>query len=451
MPGHQQQTPQQDTESASIFGLELPDVGQMWSDFSTGWSNANDAAAMAAMQETVGNAALQEQLNATQVCEDESLDQGAVDVQTTYTVVAGDTLGKIAQKLGHPAGEYQLLYQANEHQLSSPNAVEVGQRLLLPEAWTGVAPDAACEVPEEVAEPGYAQKAGEALGGAYNSAEAAAGEVIGAANDAASDLWDWAFGEEEPVLEECPVEEGSDDILLDVPWFSQFYYYTRDGEILTDPEGHGEVQENGQPALHSDFGSDRAKALKHGGPFMFTPGQTSCNKASRAMVAYSGTSPSGAYDAVQVFYDGDEVDRESSSSRQKTELDRSDPEFMKEVAELTQAGVAYLDAELEEGRAVLVGVSYWESTYNPQDANTRTQEQGDPAHAGESRVDHFVTVVGREGDSYVFNDPGSRSSKNRRHQHFVLDQDGVLIRDPDEVANGGEAFEVSQIRRNQES
>ena len=48
----------------------------------------------------------------------------------TYTVVAGDTLGKIAQQQG-VAGGCQALYAAND-QLSNPNRISVGQVLQLP-------------------------------------------------------------------------------------------------------------------------------------------------------------------------------------------------------------------------------------------------------------------------------------------------------------------------------
>ena len=48
----------------------------------------------------------------------------------TYTVAAGDTLGKIAQQQG-VAGGWQALYAAND-QLSDPHRISVGQVLQLP-------------------------------------------------------------------------------------------------------------------------------------------------------------------------------------------------------------------------------------------------------------------------------------------------------------------------------
>ena len=49
----------------------------------------------------------------------------------TYTVQAGDTLGRIASEQG-VAGGWQALYAANDDQLSSPDRISVGQVLQLP-------------------------------------------------------------------------------------------------------------------------------------------------------------------------------------------------------------------------------------------------------------------------------------------------------------------------------
>ncbi len=49
----------------------------------------------------------------------------------TYTVAAGDTLGKIAQQQG-VAGGWQALHAANDDRLSDPNRISVGQVLQLP-------------------------------------------------------------------------------------------------------------------------------------------------------------------------------------------------------------------------------------------------------------------------------------------------------------------------------
>jgi resuscitation-promoting factor RpfA len=49
----------------------------------------------------------------------------------TYTVQAGDTLGRIASEQG-VAGGWQALYAANDDQLSSPDRIAFGQVLQLP-------------------------------------------------------------------------------------------------------------------------------------------------------------------------------------------------------------------------------------------------------------------------------------------------------------------------------
>jgi resuscitation-promoting factor RpfA len=49
----------------------------------------------------------------------------------TYTVQAGDTLGRIASEQS-VAGGWQALYAANDDQLSSPDRIAVGQVLQLP-------------------------------------------------------------------------------------------------------------------------------------------------------------------------------------------------------------------------------------------------------------------------------------------------------------------------------
>lgn len=50
----------------------------------------------------------------------------------THTVVSGDTLGKIAKKYLGAASRYPEIFEANKHQLSSPDAISVGQVLVIP-------------------------------------------------------------------------------------------------------------------------------------------------------------------------------------------------------------------------------------------------------------------------------------------------------------------------------
>lgn len=50
-----------------------------------------------------------------------------------YTVASGDSLGAIAVKFYGSVEKYDLIFQANRKVLSSPNAIQVGQRLAIPE------------------------------------------------------------------------------------------------------------------------------------------------------------------------------------------------------------------------------------------------------------------------------------------------------------------------------
>src|SRR5262249_47881223 len=50
----------------------------------------------------------------------------------TYTVQAGDTLSKISKQFYGSATEYMRIFYANRNQLSDPNNIRVGQRLIIP-------------------------------------------------------------------------------------------------------------------------------------------------------------------------------------------------------------------------------------------------------------------------------------------------------------------------------
>jgi nucleoid-associated protein YgaU len=50
----------------------------------------------------------------------------------TYTVQAGDTLGKIAQELYGDGGRWTEIYEANKAKIADPNVIEVGQELEIP-------------------------------------------------------------------------------------------------------------------------------------------------------------------------------------------------------------------------------------------------------------------------------------------------------------------------------
>ena len=50
----------------------------------------------------------------------------------TYTVKAGDTLGKIAKEYLGSASAYMKIFEANKDQLTDPNLIKPGQVLRLP-------------------------------------------------------------------------------------------------------------------------------------------------------------------------------------------------------------------------------------------------------------------------------------------------------------------------------
>jgi nucleoid-associated protein YgaU len=50
----------------------------------------------------------------------------------THVVVAGDTLGKIAQKYYGDASLYNQIFEANRDVLKDPNKIQVGQKLRIP-------------------------------------------------------------------------------------------------------------------------------------------------------------------------------------------------------------------------------------------------------------------------------------------------------------------------------
>ena len=61
--------------------------------------------------------------------------QSSRDAKTaarTYTVQAGDTLGKIAAKFYEDGSRWKEIYEANKAQIADPDAIEVGQKLVIP-------------------------------------------------------------------------------------------------------------------------------------------------------------------------------------------------------------------------------------------------------------------------------------------------------------------------------
>ena len=61
-----------------------------------------------------------------------SIDPSLAPKQQTYTVAAGDSLSKIAKQFYGNANEYMKIFEANKDKLSDPNAIKVGQQLVIP-------------------------------------------------------------------------------------------------------------------------------------------------------------------------------------------------------------------------------------------------------------------------------------------------------------------------------
>ena len=51
------------------------------------------------------------------------------DVGRTYTVVAGDTLSKIAQREYGDAGQWKRIYEANKDAIKNPDLIHPGDRI----------------------------------------------------------------------------------------------------------------------------------------------------------------------------------------------------------------------------------------------------------------------------------------------------------------------------------
>lgn len=49
-----------------------------------------------------------------------------------YVVASGDTLSKIAKNAYGDAGQYMKIFNANKDQLSDPDKIKVGQKLVIP-------------------------------------------------------------------------------------------------------------------------------------------------------------------------------------------------------------------------------------------------------------------------------------------------------------------------------
>lgn len=104
-------------------------------------------------------------------------------------------------------------------------------------------------------------------------------------------------------------------------------------------------------------------------------------------------------------------------------------------------GLAYIDAQLDIGRPVVVGVSYKDDSYNV-DAIT----------------DHFVIITGRDTESdgdlyYTFHDPASSQlskggDQNAWNRFYVAPQGGLFRPGSSSAPLGSYTYDLAMVRRN---
>jgi len=58
----------------------------------------------------------------------------AAPAEQTYTVVAGDSLSKIAKRLYGDANQWRRIFEANRDQIQNPDLIKPGQKLKIPAA-----------------------------------------------------------------------------------------------------------------------------------------------------------------------------------------------------------------------------------------------------------------------------------------------------------------------------
>lgn len=157
----------------------------------------------------------------------------------------------------------------------------------------------------------------------------------------------------------------------------------------------------------------------------YTPGNTACFKASKAMAAQLGAEVLGPDQRIQV------ASGENKDGSVVLDAGRA------------QEGRTYIDDQLDSGRPVVVGVSH-KSAYN----------------GNVDRItDHFVVITGRGTDEsgqtyYTFNDPATsyadKGSDSNPANRFRLTEGGVMVSDGT-VGTGkivDRHIEVSMVRRN---
>lgn len=175
-----------------------------------------------------------------------------------------------------------------------------------------------------------------------------------------------------------------------------------------------------QTHVKVDFMSQYAKG--HG----YTPGDTACFKAATAMAKDGGAKVLGADKRIEV-----------AKGQNKDGTIKLNEAAAKE-------GKTYIDAQLDAGKPVVVGVSH---------------KKGGPNVDG--ITDHFVTITGRGTDDkgktyYTFMDPAStnaqRGSDLNPNNRFYVDDKGLMSREG-KMGKGyvtDRHFEVAMVRRNAE-
>jgi nucleoid-associated protein YgaU len=58
----------------------------------------------------------------------------AAPADQTYTVVAGDSLSKIAKRVYGDANQWRRIFEANRDQIENPDLIRPGQKLKIPAA-----------------------------------------------------------------------------------------------------------------------------------------------------------------------------------------------------------------------------------------------------------------------------------------------------------------------------
>ncbi len=62
-----------------------------------------------------------------------TVDPSLAPKQQIYTVAAGDSLSKIAKQFYGNSNSYMKIFEANKDKLNDPNAIKVGQQLVIPD------------------------------------------------------------------------------------------------------------------------------------------------------------------------------------------------------------------------------------------------------------------------------------------------------------------------------